>query len=443
MYTYKKIWLIDLPVMVSLLMEQLINLTDSIFLGHVGQIELGASALAAMYYMVVYMLGFGFSVGAQVVIAQRNGEGRHGETGKVFFQGLYFLSAFAIVAFVLSKIFSPALLRLFISSDEVWRATVEYIRWRDFSFLFAFPLLAIRAFFIGTTRTRILTYNAIVMVACNVVFNYLLIFGGMGFPRMGIGGAALGSSLASLVGLIFMAVYMRLRTELMRPEFDLRLSLRLLGVSAWTMVRQFFCTAPWLLFFLAIEHLGEVELAAANVVRSVSMIFFVVVTSFATTMVSLTGNLIGAGRAVEVMATGRRVMALNYALGLPLIALAFIFSGGLLRVFTDDAAVVMTAFAPFCVMLSTFLISVPAYTWCNTVIGTGNTRMAFMIQIATIAVYLAYLFTLTRSPAIPLWVYWTAEQLYVLMLLGLSRIFLSRSQVLQARGKVCAARRRR
>ncbi|HCC52814.1 MAG TPA: MATE family efflux transporter [Porphyromonadaceae bacterium] len=423
-YTYKQIWLINLPVMVSLLMEQLINLTDSIFLGRVGHIELGASAIATMYYIAIYMLGFGFSLGTQVVIARRNGEGRNDEVGRVFFQGLYFLSAFAVVIFILSKLFSPALLRLVVSSDEVWRATVEYIGWRDYSYLFAFPLLAIRAFFVGTTRTKILTTNAIVMVVCNVVCNYLLIFGRGGCPALGIGGAAMGSSIAELVGLGFMVVYMRWRVERMRPVLDLRLSLHLLGVSIWTMVRQFFCLAPWFLFFVAIEHLGEIQLAAANVVRSISMIFFVIVNSFATTMISLTGNLIGSGRAAEVMPTGRRVIALNYALGLPLIILAFVLSGSLLRLFTNDAAVIETAFAPFCVMLSTFLISGPAYTWCNTVIGTGNTRVAFVIQMANIVLYLTYLFALSRSPEIPLAMYWTSEQLYVLMLLVLSQWWL-------------------
>ena len=44
-YTYKQIWLINFPVMMSILMEQLINITDAVFLGHVGEIELGASAL--------------------------------------------------------------------------------------------------------------------------------------------------------------------------------------------------------------------------------------------------------------------------------------------------------------------------------------------------------------------------------------------------------------
>ena len=55
-------------------MEQLINITDAVFLGHVGEIELGASALASIYYLAIYMLGFGFSLGLQVMVARRNGE---------------------------------------------------------------------------------------------------------------------------------------------------------------------------------------------------------------------------------------------------------------------------------------------------------------------------------------------------------------------------------
>ena len=417
-YTYKQIWLINLPIMVSLLMEQLINLTDSIFLGHVSQIDLGASALAAMYYTAIYMLGFGFSLGAQVVIARRNGEGRHKDVGKVFFQGLFFLSAFAVVVFILFKLFSPALLRMVISSGNVYQATMQYIEWRDYSYLFAFPLLAIRAFFTGTTKTTILTANSVVMVVCNIVFNYLLIFGKAGFPKWGISGAAIGSSLAELVGLLFMIVYMWRHVDKkqygLRAVFDIKLSLHLLDISVWTMVRSFFCIAPWFLFFVAIEHLGECELAAANVVRSISMLFFVIVNSFATTTISLVSNLIGAKQIEKVMLTCRRVIKLNYIIGIPLMLLAFAFSGVLLRLFINEAAVIHTAFYPFCVMLSTFIISVPAYTYCNTVIGTGNTKIAFIFQMINITIYLVYLFILSRFRNIPLAIYWSAEQLYVM-----------------------------
>jgi len=431
-YTYKQIWLINFPIMVSLLMEQLINITDSIFLGHVSQIDLGASALATMYYSAIYMFGFGFSLGAQIVIARRNGEGRYTDVGKVFYQALIFLSVLAIATFVLSKLFSPVLLRIVITSDNVYQATMHYIEWRNYSFLFAFPLLAIRAFFIGTTNTKILTANSTVMVVCNVVFNYLLIFGKAGFPRLGISGAAIGSSLAGLFGLLFLIVYMWKKVDKKRygnyAVFDLKLSLHLLSISVWTMIRQFFCIAPWFLFFVAIEHLGECELAAANVVRSISMLFFVIVNSFATTTISLVSNLIGAKKAEHVMPTCRRIINLDYAIGIPLILLAFIFSYSLLRLFTNDTEVIRVAFYPFCVMLSTFIISVPAYTYCNTIIGTGNTKIAFLFQIINITVYLLYLFMLSRSPNIPLAMYWTAEQLYVIIILTLSLAYLKRNK---------------
>lgn len=427
-YTYKKIWLINLPIMVSLLMEQLINLTDSIFLGHVSPVDLGASALATMYYTAVYMLGFGFSLGVQVVIGRRNGEERYRDIGRVFYQGLYFLSAFAVVFFILSRLFSPLLLRSLISSDAIYHATLQYIQWRNYSYLFAFPLLAIRAFYIGTTHTRILTANSLVMVVSNIVFNYLLIFGKAGFPALGIRGAAIGSSLAGCVGLVFMVFYMWKDAGKKRYGFqvvlDWKLAFHILKISVWTMVRSFFCIAPWFLFFVAIEHLGECELAAANVVRSISMLFFVIVNSFANTSITLTSNLIGAGQSGKVMTTCRRIIALNYAIGIPLILLAFLFSDPLLRLFTNEAAVVRMAHYPFCVMLSTFIISVPAYTFCNTVIGTGRTRTAFLFQMINIALYLLYLYLLSHSPDIPLALYWTAEQLYVIVLFVLSYFYL-------------------
>lgn len=436
-YTYKQIWLINLPILVSLLMEQLINFIDSIFLGHVNQINLGASALATMYYTAIYMLGFGFSLGIQVVIARRNGEKQYKDVGKVFYQGLIFLSVFAIFVFILSKLFSPMLLRLVISSESVYQATMKYVEWRDYSYLFAFPLLAIRAFFIGTTNTKILTANSCIMVLCNILFNYLLIFGNAGFPKLGISGAAIGSSLAEFMGLLFLILYMWKRVDKklygLRAGFDLRLSLHLLNISVWTMVRSFFCIAPWFLFFVAIEHLGEYELAAANVVRSISMIFFVIVNSFATTAISLVSNLIGAKQNSGVMPLCRRVISLTYAMGIPLILLSFVFSGSLLGMFTNDVAVVQTAFYPFCVMLSTFIISVPAYIYCNSVIGTGNTKIVFVFQMINIIIYLSYLLALSHSPNIPLAVYWTSEQLYVLMLLLMSYVYMKKGGWLNKR----------
>ncbi len=59
-YTYKQIWLIAYPILISLLMEQMIGMTDTAFLGRVGEVELGASAIAGVFYMVIFMVAFRF-----------------------------------------------------------------------------------------------------------------------------------------------------------------------------------------------------------------------------------------------------------------------------------------------------------------------------------------------------------------------------------------------
>ena len=85
-YSYRNIWKVAYPILISLVMEQMIGLTDTAFLGRVGEVELGASAIAIVYYMVLFMIGFGFSIGAQIIIGRRNGEGNFRDTGKVFWQ---------------------------------------------------------------------------------------------------------------------------------------------------------------------------------------------------------------------------------------------------------------------------------------------------------------------------------------------------------------------
>ena len=429
-FTYKQIWLINYPVMISLLMEQLINLTDTLFLGHVGETELGACALANMYCTAIYMLGLGFSHGLQVMIARQNGEGNHRLIGKSFCQGILFQTLLALSLLTLSKLFSPYILSRLIHSTSIYQATLAYVDWRVCSFLFAFPLLAIRAFYLGTTRTGILTPNAILMVVSNIILNYLLIFGKAGFPRLGIAGAAIASTLAELIALVFLTVHMY--RHLNRRQYginfrpDWPLMGELLSLSIWTMIRSFLCIAPWFLFFIAIEHLGETQLAAANIVRSISMIFFIVVNSFATTNISLVGNLIGNQAQQWVIPVCRKVIQLGYAIGIPLIATAALLSRPLLGLFTTNTTVIEAAYAPFMVMLSTYLLSVPAYTYCNAVIGTGHTRRAFTYQVITMVCYLSYLYFLSQCHGIPLALYWTSEQLYVILLFALSRQFMRR-----------------
>ena len=153
-------------------MEQLINITDAVFLGHVGEIELGASAIAGIYYLAIYMLGFGFSIGLQVMVARRNGEQDYKETGKTFFQGLFFLLGLAIFLYLLIHTVSPFILKKLIVSSDIYRAVILYLDWRSFGLLFSFPFLAIRSFLVGITHTKALSWAAAIAVLINIPLNF-------------------------------------------------------------------------------------------------------------------------------------------------------------------------------------------------------------------------------------------------------------------------------
>ena len=419
-YTYKQIWRINFPVMMSLLMERLVNITDAIFLGRVGEVELGAAALAGVYYLAVYMLGFGFSLGLQVLIAHRNGERNYMDTGKVFFQGLYILLGLAAVVFVLARWLTPVILSRMITSDVVREAATSYLEWRFYGLFFAFPLLALRSFFVGIVQTRILTVNAITLILTNIGLNYLLVFGKGGLPALGIAGAAMASSLAEGLTLVILVIFIAAKTDKKRyglkPVFDSGEMRRLWDLSVWSMLRAFISVVPWFFFFVFLERIGSRELAIANIIRSISTLFFVIVSSFATTAGSLTGNLIGAGKPGEVMPLCRRIIRLSYLLGIPLIALVWIFPDPVLGVYTPDAGLVRDAYAPLYVMLAVFIFSAPAYVWSNAVSGTGRTRLAFLFQVGTIVCYMGYLLLLKHLEVHSIAVYWSAEHFFVLLL---------------------------
>ena len=152
-------------------------------------------------------------------------------------------------------------------------------------------------------------------------------------------------------------------------------------------------------------------------------LFFVIVNSFAATTGSLVSNLIGADERGQVFPLCSRVIRLGYAIGLPLIALALVFHQPVASVYTDNPAIVQTAWLPFVVMLLNYVLALPGYVYMNAVTGTGATRIAFIFQATTIAAYLLYLWGLSHWD-VPLAVYWTVEYLFVIGLGVQSVIYL-------------------
>ena len=422
-FTNKQIWQITYPVLISLLMEHMIGLTDTAYLGRVGEVELGASALAGVYYLVIYMLGFGFSVGAQVLIARRNGAQDYTRIGPVFMQGALFLLLLAATLFTVSHFYSPVILRKLIGSDEVYQATMSYIDWRVYGFFFSFIAVMFRAFYVGITKTKILTANSVVMVLTNVVLNYILIFGKFGFPQLGIAGAAIGSSLAELVSVIFFIIYTWKRIDCKKyalnilPKFQSRTLKRILNVSVWTMIQNFVSLSTWFMFFLFVEHLGERSLAIANIIRNVSGIPFMIAMAFAATCGSLVSNLIGAGEKDCVRGTINQHIRIGYVFVLPILIFFCLFPDLILRIYTDMPDLRDASIPSLWVLCAAYVVLVPANVYFQSVSGTGNTRTALAMELCVLTIYVAYATYFILYLKMDIAFAWTTESVYGIFIL--------------------------
>ena len=429
-YSYRNIWRVAYPILISLVMEQMIGLTDTAFLGRVGEVELGASAIAIVYYMVLFMIGFGFSIGAQIIIGRRNGEGNFKETGKVFWNGLYFVLGLSGAIILLSELFTPWMMKFMVSSPAIYDAALSYVRWRLPGMVFAFCTAMFRAFYVGTTQTKTLTLNSVVMVASNVIFNYILIFGRCGLPALGITGAAIGSSLAELVSLIFFIVYTRLGCD--RPKYGLEKPARfekeelksMMPVCVWTMIQHTVSIFTWLIFFLFIEHLGERPLAVSNIVRGVSGLIWVVLQAFSSTCSTLVSNLIGEGRQDKVMSLVKRILKLSYGIVGVIMLVICMYPEAIARIYTDIPDLITASIPAMLVMTSSYLVNVGGQVFFLAVSGTGSTKTAFRLELVALFVYMVYCAVIIGWLKLDVAICWTAEHVYAGMLLICNWIYM-------------------
>jgi putative MATE family efflux protein len=427
MFSYKRIWEVSFPIILSLLAQNVIQITDTILMGRVGEVEFGATGLAGIYYIAFFMLAFGFSIGCQILISRRNGEQHYDKIGGIVVHGILFLLVLAVALFGLSAYITRELLPTVMKSHEVYVAAKEYLDWRTVGFFFSFVNVVFRAFYVGITRTKVLTMNATVMAIVNFVAAYGLIFGHWGLPRMGIAGAGLASVIAEASSVVFFVVYTWRSVDLGKYGFlvrrlQLRIVKQVLNISVFTMVQYCVSLSTWFIFFLAIENHGERDLAITNVIRTFYMVFFIPMNALSTTANTLVSNTIGAGRTNEVLRLVFKICRLNLAIILVLVVATALAPQFWISLITSskDISLVSESVLPLYVLLITLPVCSLGTVLFNSVSGTGNTQIGLLFEVITIAIYVIALWFIVIHLRASVAMCWTVELVYWGMLMVLS-----------------------
>lgn len=430
MLSAKNIFNITYPVVLTLVVQNIINVTDTAFLGRVGEVALGGSAIGGVYFLAIYMLGFGFSQGAQIIIGRRNGEGNHTQIGSVFINGMVFTVALAALFFVLSAFFNESIMRYLVSSPQIFEASLEYLDWRMWGFFFAFINVMFRGLFVGVTNTSVLTTSAIITAVANVVLDYVLIFGVWGFPEMGIAGAALASVIAEGLTTVYLFYYSYVHHDFQKyqlyklKKLNFKLIRQILDLSVFIMFQYFISVSTWFMFFVFIERMGERPLAATNIGRSLYILLMIPGSALATTVNTLVSNMIGAGKKDQVVPFVTKMIGVVVLLVIPLMFLTFIFPEEFARIYTTDPGLIAASVPVMKVVSVAMIFCAIGNIVFNAVSGTGNTRTAFIIEFGTLFFYLSFVYYTAIINPQPVAVVWMSEFVYWSIIGAIGYIYL-------------------
>lgn len=416
--TTRTIWDIAWPIMLSLVAQNVVNVTDTAFLGRVGEVELGASAIGGLLYTTLFMVAFGFATGVQILVARRNGEKNYLAIGRIFDNSFYFLGIISLIITSVVVLFGPALLKPFMASEAVFKASSTFLIYRVLGLFFASAGLLFRSFYTGITFTKYLSISSAIMAGVNVVLDYVLIFGHWGFPMLGIQGAGIASSISEVCALLFFIFITwhntRLKQyglfKLVKPNFGI--IKKTLEISVFVMFQYVLSLGCWFVFFMFVEKMGERSLAVSNIIRSLYLMFMIPGWALCSATSTLVSNALGEGKPHFVIPIIKKIVKFSIAAMAITVTLAAIFPRLAISIYTNDLSLIEATVPSYYIILAATFLFMAMSILFNGVLGTANTKFALGIEVITLVLYLtsAWLFAVKLHLRIEY--VWTAEFVY-------------------------------
>jgi putative MATE family efflux protein len=428
--SYRNIFTIAWPVMLGSLGQNVIYLVDTSFLGRVSEYDLGASAIGGIFYFLLFMIGYGLNTGMQVIVARRKGEKKDAAIGEVVDHEIRIILIVAALEFILMYFFSEKILATIIHSDVIREKTLQFLHFRSFGIFCGLLNSLFMSFFIGIGNTKVTTWTTGVLVVVNLFLLYCLVFGNLGFPAMGIAGAGLASSIAEASVTVVMMFYLfrkKIKHEYRLFEFlktKTSLMIQMLKLAGPLVFQQLISVGSWWIFFLAIEHLGERQLAISNLIRSMYTMYGVPVWALASTTNSMTSNLIGQGKSNDVIPLIKKVSVISISFAALFSVVVLLFPSATLSIFTNEKELIAESIPTlYTVLLAISLFSVAILVMFG-VMGTGATRVSFYVEVICIIAYLTYIYFTAIRMEYSLPVIWLAEVVYWVIALTLCSLYL-------------------
>jgi MATE family multidrug resistance protein len=362
----------------------------------VGRLGIAAVAAVGLGSVLAYSISEflnAIQAGVQTVVARRVGEGRSAEVAPAVQSALYFALIAGSAVAALFVWVAGILLPLLNPDGEVVALGIKYMRLRGLSFGLVMAGYVFYAFFNGISQPRVHLVITLIANTMNVVLNYALIFGRLGFPNMGAPGAGLATTISS--GIAFLLYAVATTTARIRLQFpgiwagrgDRDALVKILRLSLPASIQEIGVMVGFSFFNVMIGWISTVALAATAIVINILSFSFMPAMGFLYATQTLVSESIGrddfgGARAFARTAT-RMCMLLMGTLGVLLV----LFPRIILQVFTNDMEIVATGIIPLRILGMVQVVDAVGMTYHGALRGAGDNVFPAIAEILMMWVF--------------------------------------------------------
>mgnify|MGYP004648747421 FL=1 len=390
---YKRLFLLALPVIVQNFITTSLGFLDTFMVGLLGSDQMSAVTVANVPVFIIQLIVFGLQSGSSVLISQYWGRGDRESINRVMGIG-FFIAGGVSVLFAIVLCAFPAQV-LYLITDNLTLVTLAepYLRIVGFSYIFN----SISSIYIGMQRSIENPRFGMIVFAtsmlCNTIGNYVLIFGKLGLPALGITGAAVATLLSRVVEFVIVVFYaFRCRTMPLMPHAIFHpgadMPRRFLRYSAPVLINETLWGTGFSLITVIMGHMAESSdlIAAYTLAGNIDRLMTSGIYGIAAAAAVIVGKEIGTGNLKGVYNIGRALCFTSLIFGIGLGVLEYTMFVTLMRPFVMPLFSLSALSEQLCgVMLICYACAIPLHSFSSTMAvgvlrGGGDVNAALIID---------------------------------------------------------------
>ncbi|MEB3755642.1 MAG: MATE family efflux transporter [Desulfurococcales archaeon] len=300
------------PLVIVESLDSIVSITDTFFVSRLGDDAIAGVGLASYIGWLLSVFGSLYYVGVMVLVAQAVGSRQINKASKIVGESLSASALMAIPIVLMGYLFASQLIGMIGGTGTVQYLGSSYMRLRVFGIEFWFILLVLDAAFRGSGVTKPLIYSSVTTATVNTVLDPLLIYGYLGFPRMGVQGAAVASvvsiALGALLDFFLTTVFLGFTAKPRIPSFYAIHAARV-GFPAF--VERVVFAGGNNLYMKSISTCGPTAIAAHTIGVRIESIAYMPAFAVSTAASSIIGQLVGSGKEKEARKAGFEIAGIT------------------------------------------------------------------------------------------------------------------------------------